>query len=90
MKGYLDQDKEQYNCLFAETMLYIVCEYLDDLNLDPHQRLSFIQELLSMDDVWMGKASENLRLSLCNLIFKCYLRDPEQSVYKEQINKLSP
>src|SRR4051794_35920920 len=90
IKEYLIMNKDSFDCSFVQSMIYILCEYIDDLDLPKVQKLKFIDDKLNQDDGWINKASEHIRLSLTNLVFKFYLRDPEEPKYAELIDKISP
>ena len=59
-------------------MIFIVCEYIEDLNLSKDDLHKFISKTFSIKEpeIWLLKASENLKLALLNLLFKIMVNDP--------------
>ena len=77
IKAYLILKKdENYECQFVESLIYLVSEYIDELKITKEEIFSFVKALVSLDEIWIKKSSEKIRLSLVTLVFKCYLRNP--------------
>jgi hypothetical protein len=80
---------------FSQSEIYILCEYLDDLNESDQvitDTLSLTQKMV--DNHKLQKVPESIRISISNLILKASSHEkatPEdKSSFSKQLEKLSP
>ena len=65
---------------FIQSILYLVCEYLDELNLNDQDRFELCKTL-STNNTLNHQVSENIRLQILNIIFKSYLKNQDHDTY---------
>lgn len=79
LQSYLIFEKDQYGCEFVNSMVFIVCEFIEDLSLSNEDLRKFISKTLNIKEppIWLLKATESLKLAFLNLLFKILTKDPD-------------
>lgn len=81
---------KESNCKFIESVLFVLCEYIDDMGLNDKEKYSLSQDLINnTKDLLL---SEAIRIHMLNLVFKCYLKTEDRVTYDYAviINQLLP
>lgn len=69
---------------FIHSVLFLLSEYLNEVNLSDYQKYQFCKYLVESEDL-NKKAIESLRLQILNIIFKAALKNQDTSLDYTQL-----